>query len=294
METIKYLGYDCVSLANKTIRLLVTQSTGPRIISLRFNEGENLFAELPEEVTVRSDGKNFHFIGGHRLWVAPEMMPRTYELDDNPVQVVELEHGLSVVQPIEELSGIQKSLKITLSGDKSQIVVEHRLTNFSPALVDCAPWAITQLKPGGVAILPRSQEQTGYQANRTLTLWPYTDITDPNVQWGNRYIFVAAAMKAPFKVGFQNPRGWLAYWQGGILFVKRVVFNPQAVYCDYGSSSECFCKDRFIELETLAPITALSPGESALHIETWDLYANVAFPRNETEMDGIVKDLGLE
>ena len=66
MQTIKHLDFDCVPLKNASLSLLVTQSVGPRIISLRFNGEDNLFAELPDFLTERPDGKVFHFYGGHR------------------------------------------------------------------------------------------------------------------------------------------------------------------------------------------------------------------------------------
>ncbi|MGB7872807.1 MAG: hypothetical protein WBL25_00375, partial [Anaerolineales bacterium] len=168
------------------------------------------------------------------------------------------------------------------------------LTNRGLWPVECAPWAITQFRTGGVAILPQSREQTEVLPNRTLALWPYTDIASPQVSWGNRYTLVRAEMQDPFKVGFPNPRGWLAYWLDSTLFVKRAVYDANANYYDFGSSSECYCNDRFLELETLAPIGKLAPGESVTHAETWELYADVEFPENKDAAQAIVEKLGLE
>jgi hypothetical protein len=294
MNTIKFLDLDCVPLENASLSLLVTQSVGPRIISLRFNGKDNLFAELPDTVTERPDGKNYHFYGGHRLWHAPENMPCTCFPDDEPVEIISTKNSLSVLQQVEVETGIEKSLRISLVDDKPQVIVQHILTNRNLWTVECAPWAITQFKPGGVAILPQSQEQTEVLPNRSLALWPYTDIGNPKVSWSNLFILVHAEMDSPFKVGFPNPRGWLAYWLDGTLFVKRAAFDAQAAYYDFGSSSECYCNDQFLELETLAPIGRLAPGESATHTETWELYANVDFPADEDATQGIVEKLGLE
>jgi hypothetical protein len=294
MQTTKFLDFDCVSLENAALSLLVTQSVGPRIISLRFNGGNNLFAELPDTVTERPDGKMFHFYGGHRLWHAPENMPRTYALDDGPVDIVSTGDGLSIMQPVEVQTGIEKSIRISLVEDKPQVIVRHTLTNRGPWAVECAPWAITQLRIGGVAILPQTREQTEFLPNRSLALWPYTDIANPQIRWGNCYILVHTEMQNPFKVGFPNPRGWLAYWLSGTLFVKRAAFDGQAEYYDFGSSSECYCNGRFIELETLGPVGRLAPGESVTHTETWELYADVDSPIDEDATQEIVEKLGLE
>ena len=294
MQTTRFLNFDCVPLTNDAISLLITQSVGPRIISLQFKGGDNLFAELPDFVTERPDGTLFHFYGGHRLWYAPENMPRTYYPDDRPVDVIPNSTGLSVTSPVEPEAGIKKSIQISLVEDKPQIIVRHTLTNRGLWPVECAPWAITQFRTGGVAILPQSREQVDFLPNRALALWPYTDIASPQVCWGNRYILVRAEMLSPFKVGFPNPHGWLAYWLDGTFFVKRASYDAQAEYYDFGSSSECYCNGKFIELETLAPISKLAPGESATHTETWELYADVDFPEDEDAAQQIVEKLRLE
>jgi hypothetical protein len=48
METTRFLELDCLRLANDLLEVLVTQSVGPRVISLRLPGGQNLLAELPE------------------------------------------------------------------------------------------------------------------------------------------------------------------------------------------------------------------------------------------------------
>jgi hypothetical protein len=294
MNTIKFHDLDCISLENAALSLLVTQSVGPRIVSLRFNGGDNLFAELPDFVTERPDGKLFRFYGGHRLWHAPENMPRTYVPDDGSVDVIPGLNGLLATTPVEVETRIEKSIQISLVEDKPQVIIRHTLTNRGLWFIECAPWAITQLRTGGVAILPQSQERTGYLPNRSLALWPYNDMSSPHVTWGNNAILVRAQMQTAFKVGFPNPRGWLAYWLDGTLFIKRAAFNSQAEYYDFGSSSECYCNSQFIELETLAPISKMAPGESVTHTETWELYADVDFPADEDAVRAIVEKLVLE
>lgn len=294
MKPTKFLGFDCVSLENSSLELLVTQSVGPRIISLRFKGGENVFAELPDQTEALPDGKVYHLYGGHRLWHAPEHMPRSYVLDDDPVEISALSGGLVVSQASEALSGIQKSMQISLSGQEPRITVQHTLTNQGVWPVEFAPWAITQLKPGGVAILPQPKERTGLLPSRCLAIWPYSDMNTPQVQFGHDYIFIHARMHKPFKLGFPNPRGWLAYWRAGVLFVKKATFNPLATYCDYGSSSECFCNQKCLELETLAPLTRVSPGAAVHHTETWELHALDDFQADEASAQEMADRFGLE
>jgi hypothetical protein len=131
--------------------------------------------------------------------------------------------------------------------------------------------------------------------NRSLAIWPYSDVTSPHLSWGNRYLLVRAEMESgAFKIGFPNPRGWLGYWFAGTLFVKRAPFHRGASYYDLGSSSECYCNDRFLELETLAPVGQLAPRTSVTHTENWELYAGVNRPSDEAAAAAIAEELGLE
>jgi hypothetical protein len=293
MGTVTYSGYECRVLENDTLRLLVTRTVGPRIISFGFKGGENLFAELPDFVTDCPGTGTFHFYGGHRLWHAPEEPSRTYLPDDLPVDISAFDNGLKATQRTEPKTGLQKSIEITLTADFPQVTLTHRITNHGLWDVTCAPWAITQFKPGGMAIFPQIKTDTGVLPNRNLTLWPYTDMTNSNVHWGSNFILVQANMTSPFKIGFPNPRGWQAYWLNGALFVKHAEYNAQAEYYDYGSSSESYCNDQFIELETLAPITRIMPGDTVTHVETWNLYEDVERPQNENEVQALADKLKL-
>jgi hypothetical protein len=284
MKTIEYLGLQCVELSNHWVTLWVTQSVGPRIIALKANGGRNLFASLPD-TTLECPGRGaFHLHGGHRLWHAPEDPKRTYLPDDAPVAIQPLENGLQVQQDVEAETGIQKSLKIQLQPGSASVIVEHHLANWGLWPVTCAPWAITQVRPGGVAFLPQNLDliaQNPTLPNRNLALWPYTEINSPYITWGDALVLVRAEMaQGMLKIGFANPRGWLAYWLEGTLFIKRAAYHPGRDYYDFGSSSECYCNSQFLELETLGPVTIIEPGESAVHIETWEVVTGVPWPEN--------------
>ncbi|HMR62594.1 MAG TPA: hypothetical protein PKE64_01155 [Anaerolineae bacterium] len=297
MEKTQFLGLECVRLRNEALDLLVTQSVGPRVIGLSLRGGENLFAELPE-VTLDCPGVGpMNLWGGHRLWHAPEIKRRTYLPDNQPVSVTEVDGGLEVVQPTEEPTGIKKSLRIRLPDQSATVVIDHSLSNEGLWPVELAPWAITQLKPGGTAILPQATslaDPDGLLPNRRLTLWPYTDINSPYIQWGNRYILIQAKMpQDALKIGFPNPAGWLAYHLNGTVFVKQADYRPAADYLDFGSSSECYCRAEFIELETLGPRVTLGLGEMVTHRETWRLFAEVDFEPSVAAAAALAQQLGL-
>lgn len=295
--TTHYAGYDCVKLENDALALWVTQSVGPRIIGLALQGGADLFAEVPD-ATITCPGEGTYSLrGGHRLWYAPENPRRTYLPDDAPVTITDTERGLLVTQPIEAQTGIQKSLTIILPGQDARVIIDHTLHSLGKWPVELAPWAITQLRPGGVAVLPQATilaDEYGLLPNRHIALWPYTQINSPHITWGDRYVFVEATMQSgALKIGFPNPAGWLGYAVEGTLFVKHAAYQPDATYFDRGSSSECYCNPRFLELETLGPRTTLASGESVTHRETWAIYAGVTVRRGEAAVQELVDQLEL-
>jgi hypothetical protein len=294
MKTQKHIGLDCVVLENEYVQILVPRSLGPRILSLSFRGSPNLLAELPDFVTERPDGKQYHFYGGHRLWLAPEDPILSYGLDDQAVEISKVGNSLLICKPVEEESGIEKSLLLNLDPQLARLTLEHRLTNRNQKAVEFAAWTITQFRTGGLAMLPQSDAQTGFLPNRAISFWPYSDVSSPQLHLGNRIILLNADFQSPFKIGFPNPRGWMAYWLDGILFVKKATFERQAKYTDFGCSSECYCNNHFLELETLAPLTNIAPGTSVSHAETWELYPEIPQPKDESEVEKIVQQKGLE
>lgn len=298
LPTTEFLGLECVVLQNQALSLLISRSTGPRVLALHLGEGPNLFAELPH-FTIPCPGiGELTLWGGHRLWHAPEVGKRTYLPDDKPVQIDKIPGGLVATPPIEMRAQIQKSLRVTLPNDDATVVVDHVLVNEGLWPITCAPWAITQLKPGGTAVLPQPTspiDPDGLQPNRPLALWPYTDMKSPHIQWGNEYIFVYSKMtEGALKVGFPNRRGWLAYHWQNTLFVKWAQFDEGATYLDFGSSSQCYCNDQFLELETLGPEATIQPGKSIRHREVWRIYAGVELAPEETAVGTLVNDLNLD
>ena len=245
-----------------------------RIIGLTPTGRTNLLADMSDAPPVPTPYGDFRFIGGHRLWHSPEAMPRTY-IPDTSVTVNEFSNGVLLEAPTEQGTGIRKQIEIHLAPDKPSITLMHTLINDGAWAVELAPWAITQFRLGGTVILPvptRNVDDAGLLANRQLSLWPYTRINDPRVKWDDEFIlFKADALMPPFKIGYFNSHGWMAYWLDDVVFRKRFEVSKEATYPDNNCNAELYCNDQFVELESLGPLLKLSPGGSINHVETWEL-----------------------
>ncbi|HSJ89809.1 MAG TPA: hypothetical protein VK909_21540 [Anaerolineales bacterium] len=259
-----------------------------RISALIPTGKSNLLVELPDSFSVSTPYGNFYFRGGHRLWHAPEAMPRTY-IPDSPVKVTELPDGVLLDTETEQGTGIRKQIQIQLAREKPSIKLTHVLINEGLWPIEFAPWGITQLRLGGTVILPMpvgNVDTAGLLHNRQISLWPYACIDDPRLQLDDQFIlFRADPLLPPFKVGYFNSHGWIAYWLEGVLFRKSFSVQVGPSYPDNNCNAEIYCNDQFVELESLGPLTKLSPGESVTHVETWDLWNGIeSLPVEAQEM----------
>lgn len=264
------------SIGNKNLRLEFLANAGPRIVRLfAFGSEENLLAEVPDLKQATSHG-DFFFRGGHRLWHAPESLARTYMPDNKGLMIEDLSDGVRLVQPTEPETGITKSIEIHLDPQKPLITLLHMLQNDSAESVELAPWAITQFKLGGVAILPQQMgplDKDGLLPNRSLVLWPYTRWQDLRLELRDEYIAIHARSELPpCKVGYLNRDGWLGYRLNQVLFIKRFQPITEAAHPDFNCNAEVYCGNKFIELESLAPLVRLAPGQRTTHKEVWEVH----------------------
>jgi hypothetical protein len=268
----------------------------PRIVGLSpqgMGKG-NLLADVGTS-SIQTPYGDFYFRGGHRLWHSPEAMPRSYIPDNDGGSMSEFENGVRIDQPAEEWTHIAKSIEIRLNSDQPQIILLHELRNEGAWAVELAPWALTMLRPGGVAIFPQpagNVDEAGLLPNRHLTLWPYASLNDSRLSWRDDFVLIHATPKLPpFKFGYFNRHGWIGYWLDGVFFVKR--FDASIAphqYPDGGCNVESYCNDQFIELETLGPLTKLEPGRSVFHAETWEVYTELVPDLVPPEIQEIVQN----
>jgi hypothetical protein len=270
-----YYGLPTRSLENEHLKLEYLAEAGPRIVRLSLpNNPINLLAEMPDIHWETPYG--IYFVrGGHRLWHSPESFPRTYIPDNEGLKIEELPGGVRLVQPVEAPTGIRKSLEILLDADEASVALHHHLKNEGLWPVQLSPWAITQVPLGGIAVLPQqvgALDFAGLLPNRQLVLWPYTRWNDPRLEFHDDYLLLhGQAHIPPCKVGYTNRPGWMAYLRQNTAFIKR--FNPltHLPHPDFGCNVECYCNDRFLEIETIGPISYLEPGQLIEHTETWQI-----------------------
>jgi hypothetical protein len=294
MEVVEYGGWQgCVRLSNGEIELVATTAVGPRIIRLGFVGGQNMFANYPATLG-RTGDPEWNNYGGHRLWHAPEVVPRTYAPDNVPVEHV-WDGKTLTLRNSEPANGLEKETRVTLSATQSRVEVAHRIVNRNPWAIELSAWALSVMAPGGRAIYPQEEYRPHPDClvpARPLVLWHFTDMSDPRWTWGRKYVQLrqdpAATTKQ--KAGMLNSKGWAAYVLGGEAMVKRYPYEAGATYTDMGCNTETYTDPDMLEVETLGPLTRLEPGAHVDHVESW-LLARVECGPSEADIDSQILPL---
>jgi hypothetical protein len=241
---------------------------GPRVLGLVGRWG-NLMAILPDGVLDGPGGSRFRFHGGHRLWAAPEVPEVTYQPDDRPCAVTEVDGGVRVEAPPDG-AGLVKAIEIRRT--PTGWTVDHAVRNASGSRMTIAPWAITQVRMGGEVVIQNPSRGTGPEADRSLVLWPYSDLSDERVQLDRDQVRVRAEPAGrTLKLGVAPSDGRIGYRFDGGAFEKQIAVEVDAELPDLGAAVQVYLSDDFCELETLGPLAPVEPGATATHREHWSL-----------------------
>lgn len=280
VEKTEYKGWaNCYRVSNGEVELIVTADVGPRIIRFAFVGGQNLFKEYPEQLGKKGEEK-FQLRGGDRVWKAPEDPIATWAPDNVPVEIKTTASGLIAREPVEPLTKLQKEIEVSMAASGPNVTVTHRITNRSLFPLEFAPWALTMMAQGGMAVTgfpPRGKHPINLEATNPLVMWAYTNLSDPRWKFTSKFLMLRQDPNNSDaqKLGMFNPDTWAAYLLNGEAFVKRIKADPAKTYTDFGCSFETFTNNEFLEIETLGPVTKVQPEQTVEHAEHWGLFRNV-------------------
>lgn len=277
-ETVSFAGIkNCVRLTNGEVELVVTTLFGPRVLAYGFIGKRNVFKIFDDQLK-DTTGNVWKSYGGHRLWHAPEVFPRTYYPDNDAVPWEWTNGVLVLACPTEKGNNIGKEIKIALADTGTRVEITHVLRNDGVWPVKVAAWCLSVMAAGGVAIVPQESFISHPEClvpARPLVLWHFTKMSDHRFTWGERYIRFRedSGDTTKQKFGVLNKKGWAAYVFNDVTFVKKTPYVEGAEYTDMGCNQEYYTEAGFLEMESLSPYTSLACGESLTHVEKWALSA---------------------
>jgi hypothetical protein len=265
------------------VELIAVISIGPRLLSLRFNDGENLLHEDAADLRVG----DWRLYGGHRFTTAPES-PASYVPDNAPCLATEQNGSLLIVQPLAP-DGLEKALRITAAPGGCGFGLTHVLRNTGRHSWRGALWAITGFADSGRVVVPwgSGTDQRRTQMVRYLVRAgvPYAEATSR--QWrpaADHFAIEPAGQRG--KISLYTDRGWLAWLRPDATFVKHCSeVAPESACPNGGCNAEVFVGPDYVELETLGPLTTLAPGEEVSHVERWHLLRETFRPEEWTAIE---------
>ena len=287
IERTEYAGWpNCYRMTNGEVELIATSDVGPRIMRFGFVGGQNFLMQFPEQLGKSGESK-WMPRGGHRLWIAPEIKPETYALDNAPVRATINGNTLTLEQPIEPETSLQKEISVRFTAD-SRVTVTHRITNKGLKPMQFGPWVLSMMAPGGLAITAfptRAGHDQVLLPTNPLVMWAYTDFTDTRWKFRKRYLLLQQDPSNiyPQKVGLFNENTVCAYLLGTELLIKCTTARLNTSYPDFGTSAQLFVNGEFLELETLGPLVDLLPGSSVTHMERWSLHKDVTLQSTDDD-----------
>lgn len=225
----------------------IAEDFGPRIVGLRRAGGSEVLASLGPDSVINHAGGVFRFRGGHRLWAAPEIAASTYASDDEPCTVV-FEADRLTVTGVPDSAGLAKTMSVKPEGDA--LLVEHTIDREHDSGLFAA-WGITQMPLGGTALIPIEGPDTSPLPNRSLILWPYTDLGDTRLGFQAGRVEIETGDGEPLKLGTAGWRSRLGYLRDSQLFTKEIVTSSAGVVPDFGASHQVYVGQGFCELETV-------------------------------------------
>jgi hypothetical protein len=298
IEKINYRGWaNSWRVSNGEVDLVVTGDVGPRVMRYGFAGGQNFFKEFDGQMGKTGEA-TWQPRGGHRVWIAPEDIVKTYAPDNAPVAIEVHGDEIVCIGPVETLTGMEKKITVKMAPSGTGVELIHEVRNAGTEPYYLAPWILTMFAQGGAAIHgfpPRGTHPEMLEPSNPLVMWAFTHLDDPRWRLSRKYLALRQDPNNanPQKLGTYNQHTWGAYLLNDELFVKRYEATAApAAYPDFGCTFETFTNADFLELETLGPLTTLAPGQSVSHTERWTAHRDVTLSTwTDEELDAVVLPL---
>src|SRR5689334_2495994 len=155
------------SIENECLRIDYLTSVGPRIIGLYSKQADVELLAPSFDMHWPTPHGEYYLYGGHRIWKAPE--DSFYNCPEDNVTVVK-ESDRVILRNCVDASGLQKEISFTL--DENSVRLTHQISWHGQEPIELAPWTITQVSLGGIAILPQQIKREGSAPTRSLALFP--------------------------------------------------------------------------------------------------------------------------
>lgn len=250
-KSIRSIGKDKYTVTAGNVTMTVDAREGARIVSLKYFENE---------LINQDKGPNAH---GSTFWTSPQKdwnWPPVAEHDSAPYSVEKSKKSLTMTSQLSQRFPyrIIKEFKTDKKG--KYFIVTYTIINESDEQHPIAPWEITRVPAGGVVFFDcpvkdiEGDKELSFKAKHGYTWYEFES--------NRRY------RKANI-----DTKGWIAYANNGLLFVKKYEDIAQAQAAPGEAEGQLYVHNgkTYYEVENQGAYTTLKPGESLSMTVEWYL-----------------------
>lgn len=278
--TTNYHGWaDSYLITNGVAEVVVVPAIG-RVMQFSFTGEEGVFWENTNLFGAELTGAETNWVnfGGDKSWPAPESdWPKFTKRDewkppaafDGLPMITKVEYGdVYLISQVDPAYGIRVRRRVHLHPHKPVLYVQTTFERVAGDPAKISVWTVTQFKDPQMLFLPAPHSSMFTNGYTLINPDPPPGLTnDQGLLW------FARDPKSAHKIGSDADA---VLWVGEKLACR--VESPRirkAEYPDHGSSLEIYTNPdplKYIELETLGPLKALSVGQSITRANIYTLY----------------------
>jgi hypothetical protein len=244
------------TINSANVKVIINSTIGGRVISFKVDDKETLSGP--------DINKRFY---GSTLWLSPEGKWKGQGLLDNGNYKVNNfnDNYLHLTSINDTILGFEFEKMFRSNPSDSSIIIQYTIRNISKSSQQVAPWEVTRVPTGGMAIIAKRSPENIPTPNQMYPLMKIIEIN--NTIW---YPYDTSKVSAE-KLFMEGGEGWIAYVKDRILFLKKIPVIAAERSAPNEKNIELYVnKDKtYIELENQGEYQNLLPGESLFYEVKW-------------------------
>jgi hypothetical protein len=289
ISAVDYHGWDAVRLNNGKTEAVVVPGIA-RVMAFGRKGGPNL---IWQDAALWGKGVplsslDFQNYGGAKLWVAPQSVwgwPPDPAMDRGACELdLSVDGDVRLTGMPSPVTGVRLGRSIRLASDEAALDLQYTVQNTTTSNVSWGIWNVIQLQPGGRVLIPVPEG---------TRLWEHRDwsILDDWTRKGDVLVLNHTGKEG--KVHTIGPEGWVAYEKDGEVFVLTFPADPNAAYPAEHGNCEVYAGGAYVELEHVAPLVTLAPGETSMTSERWFVFSLGRAALSDIELAARIREMLL-
>jgi len=226
---------------------------------------------------------------GSTFWTSPQRAwpnggwPPVESVDGAAFSASIRNNHLQLMGPVNEALGASVDKDIAI--DEARCVINLQYTIHASHVLNAAPWEITRVTRGGLAVFPLGDKSKLSDA----PLQPFVKVANDDIAWFDDLQHGAKPSKGGEKLIADGREGWLAYALHDKLFIKAFKDVPVELLAPNEGDIEIYADGEFLELEQQGDYTSIAADGSLSWPVQWRVIAIPKSVKIETGSESLLK-----